>query len=120
MKLGIASQFIGMGAAGLAQFLLFIGNGGNSYVVLLLQSLAMQFCLTVDQRLVSDLIGKKTSIRLNAVTKEEIICDGAGCGVPGQPMPPVTLEKVTKLINSEKYVLAGVSIFGVLWAITLG
>ena len=76
IAVGIASNFIGMGAAGGAQYLLFIGNGGKSYVVLLLQSLAMQFCLTVDQRLVSDVIGKLTAARLAKVSANELLCNG--------------------------------------------
>ncbi len=52
IKLAIVSQFCGMAAAGGAQFLLFIGNADGAFVVLVLQSLAMTFCLTVDQNIV--------------------------------------------------------------------
>ena len=116
---GIASNFIGMAAAGGAQYLLFIGNGGKSYVILLLQSLAMQFCLTVDQRLVSDVIGKLTAARLAKVSADDLLCDGIGTGVRGEACPPDIMAKVSKLVDSEKYVLAMVSITGIAWSVAL-
>ena len=115
----IASNFLGMGAAGGAQYLLFIGNGGKSYVILLLQSLAMQFCLTVDQRLVSDVIGKRTAARLGKVTRDELLCNGVGIGAEGEVCPAEIMSRVKKLVDSEKVVLAMVSIVGILWSVAL-
>ena len=116
---GIASNFIGMAAAGGAQYLLFIGNGGKSYVVLLLQSLAVQFCLTVDQRLVSDVIGKRTAARLAKVSANELLCGGIGTGAPGEACPPIIVTKFSKLVDSEKFVLAMVSVTGIAWSVAL-
>ena len=118
VELGILSQFIGMAAAGGAQYLLFIGNGDASYLILLLQSLAMQFCLTVDQRLVSDMIGKRTNARLSKLSADDLLCD-IGVGEEGQPVPPEILTKVKFLVKSEKFVLVMVCTVGLAWAIAL-
>jgi hypothetical protein len=109
---------VGMTAAGGAQFLLFIGNGNNSYLILLLQSLAMQFCLTVDQRLVSDMIGKQTGARMKKLLTNDAICD-FGVGEEGQPMPPEVLWKVKTIVKSDKILLAMISISGLLWSVAL-
>ena len=123
---GIVSQLVGMGAAGAAQYLLFIGNGSKSYLVLLLQSLAMQFCLTVDQRLVPDLIGKLTAARISKLSTNDLLCDagcddgdGHGDGQQQEPVPPVIVAKVTKLAKGEMFILLMVSSVGLIWIVAL-
>ena len=115
IDLGIFSQMVGMVVAGGAQYLLFIGNGSKSYLVLLLQSLAMQFCLTVDQKLVPDLIGKATASRIARLSTDDILCD-VGCGGgEGHPVPPAIAAKVTKLAKGEAFILAMVTSVGLVW-----
>lgn len=113
VKIGILSQMVGMGTAGFAQYLLFIGNGSASYLILLLQSLAMQFCLKVDQTLVPDQIGKLTSSRISKLSTEELICD-VGCGGDG-PVPPEIVAKVTLLTKSEVGIIVMLCTVGVVW-----
>ena len=116
INVGIISQFVGMGAAGGAQFFLFIENRGKSYIVLLLQLLAIQFCLTVDQNLVSHQVGKATGRRIAKVSADELICDA---GVSVEHMLDEVASKVQLLVNSEKVVLAMVSICGLGWCCAL-
>ena len=130
--IGIVSQFIGMGGgASGAQFLLFIGNGGKSYVILVLQSLAMNFCLTVDQKLVGHQMGKYTSSRIAKVSEDSLICnvgiasledddDGEGGGKVGRlSVPPGVASKINLMIQSEKIVLLVVMTTGIVWCATL-
>lgn len=116
VKLAIFSQFCGMAAAGGAQFLLFVGNADGSFVVLVLQSLAMTFCLTVDVQLVGHQIGNYTSKRLAAVSKGPLLCGGAGVGGEGDGMPECVFEKVQLLARSEKVVLVVITTSGIGWA----
>ena len=131
LMIGIVSQFVGMGGAGGAQFLLFIGNGGKSYVILVLQSLAMNFCLTVDQQLVGHQMGKYTSSRIAKVSEDSLICnvgvgsledddDGEGGGkVVRASVPPGVASKINLMIQSEKMVLLVVMTTGIAWCATL-
>lgn len=115
IDIGILSQLVSMGVAGGAQYFLFIGNGSKSYLVLLLQSLAMQFCLTVDQRLVPDLIGTITKNRIMKLSTNDLLCD-VGCGEDqGQPVPSEIVAKVTKLTKGETFILLMVSTVGLVW-----
>lgn len=116
IDIAIVSQFVGMAGAGGAQFLLFVGNGGKSYVVLLLQSLAMQFCLTVDQRLVSDKIGKYTSGRIAKLTEDELIGD---VGITAEDVPDAVAAKLSLLLVSEKVVLLVMASTGLAWCCAL-
>ena len=131
LMIGIVSQFVGMGAAGGAQFLLFIGNGGKSYVILVLQSLAMNFCLTVDQQLIGHQIAKYTSHRIAKLSEDSLICDvgvgslddnddGEGGGKVGSTgVPPAVASKINLMIQSEKMVLLVVMTTGIAWCATL-
>jgi len=116
IDMAIVSQFVGMAGAGGAQFLLFVGNGGKSYVVLLLQSLAMQFCLTVDQKLVSDKIGKYTSGRIAKLTEDELIGD---VGITEEDVPDAVAAKLSFLLFSEKVVLLVMASTGLAWCCAL-
>mmetsp|Transcript_13406 Transcript_13406/g.15628 ORF Transcript_13406/g.15628 Transcript_13406/m.15628 type:complete len:283 (+) Transcript_13406:117-965(+) len=120
IDLGMLSQFIGMGAAAGAQFLLFVGNADASYIVMVLQSLALQFCLTVDQKLVSDaLIGAWTSNRVAVLSAGPLLCGGAGVGEGDEPLPQVTAAKLHFIAKSEFAVLIGLSTFGLVWSIAV-
>lgn len=90
-----------MAAAGGAQFLLFIGNADGAFIVLVLQSLAMTFCLTVDQNLIGHQIGTYTAVRLSAVTEDHLLCDGTGLGAAGTPIPRKSFEIINQLILGE-------------------
>ena len=113
------SQVVGMTAAGGAQFLLFVGNGGKNYTTLLLQSLAMQFTLTVDMNMISALVGRWTSSRLNKISANELLCNGAGVGEMGENMPHETHRRLTRLIMLENMGLMFIASTGVLWCIGL-
>ena len=119
IQLGILSQFLGMAAAGGAQFLLFIGNADGAFIVLVLQSLAMTFCLTVDQNLIGHQIGTYTAVRLSAVTEDHLLCDGTGLGAAGTPIPKKSFEIINQLILGEKFILAMIGVTGVAWVIAL-
>ena len=120
IQVGILAQCAGMFAASLAQYLLFIGNE-SSYVRLLLQSLAMQFCLTVDQNIVNHQIGVWTTTRLKAITGYEMLATRYG-GMgddPAGPMPAGTLKEIAFMVNSEKCVLLCLVVVGVFFSTTL-
>lgn len=120
IQAGILAQCIGIMTASLAQYLLFIGNG-DSYVRLLLQSLAMQFCLTVDQNIVNHQVGAWTTKRLKAITGTECLATRFG-GMgddPAGPMPADTLKQIASMVNSEKCVLLALITIGFFFSITL-
>ena len=119
IKLAIVSQFAGMAAAGGAQFLLFIGNADGAFVVLVLQSLAMTFCLTVDQNIVGHQIGTWTQHRLSSISKNEFLNNGIGIGRDGGPIPKSSFDKVRLLVLGEKMVLALISSTGLGWIIAV-
>lgn len=117
VALAVLSQFAGMAAAGGAQFLLFVGNADGPFVVLVLQSLAMTFCLTVDVQLVGHRIGDYASGRLAAVSRGELLCGGLGVGERGGGMPERAFERVRLLATSETFVLAMIATTGIAWAV---
>lgn len=115
IKLGILLQFAGMTVAGGAQFLLFIGNADGAFVVLVLQSLAMIFCLTVDQNLMGNQNGTWMAARLTAITKDDLLCNGIGIGHEGGPIPTEAMNKIKLLILGEKIILGFICISGSGW-----
>ncbi|QDZ20627.1 hypothetical protein HOP50_04g31480 [Chloropicon primus] len=117
IKLAVLSQFAGMAAAGGAQFLLFVGNANGAFVVLVLQSLAMTFCLTVDQNVVGHQIGSWTQHRLSSITKDEMLNNGIGIGREGESIPKSSFDKIKLLVFSEKLVLLTVVATGTGWII---
>jgi len=119
IKLAIVSQFCGMAAAGGAQFLLFIGNADGAFVVLVLQSLAMTFCLTVDQNIVGHQIGSWTQHRLSSVAKDELLNHGVGIGRDGGAIPKSSFDKIRLLVLGEKLILAVITSTGLGWIIAV-
>lgn len=116
---GMVAQCIVIGAASVTQFLLFIHNGDN-LLLLVLQSLAMQFCLTVDQNIVSHQLGQWTTERVKAITADQFLATQyGGLGKPDGPMPKKTLENVAFMVNSETVVLSFLFLFGVVWSVAL-
>jgi len=119
ISFGIFSQMVGIMIASACQYLLFIGNG-NKYVVLLLQSLAMQFCLTVDEKIVSHQIGAWTAKRLQKITANGCLATKhGGLGDEDGPMPAKTLECIQSMVNSEKLVLVMFVTIGVFFSVGL-
>lgn len=118
MEIGIIIQVLSMGCVGVAQYMLFIGNG-EKFVTLLLQSLAMQFCLTADQKLVGDKIGAWVTNRVKNVSQSACLCDGIGVGEPNEAMPGPVLNRLKSIKTMEKMVLAMLTIVGVAWSITV-
>ena len=53
LDLGILSNMTSMAASGITQYILFIRNSESDYLLLLLQSLATQFVLTADEKLMT-------------------------------------------------------------------
>ena len=119
IKLGIMSQFLGMAGAGGAQYLLFIGNADGAFIVLVLQSLAMTFCLTVDQNLMGHTNGAYTSQRVEAVTKDDLLCGGVGIGVEGGEIPEESFDTIMKIMQGEKFILGMISSTGIAWVVAL-
>ena len=119
IKLAILSQFAGMAAAGGAQFLLFIGNADGAFVVLVLQSLAMTFCLTVDQNIVGHQIGTWTQHRLTSIAKDDLLNNGIGIGRDGGAIPKSSFDKMRLLALSEKFVLLMITTTGAGWIIAV-
>ena len=118
INVGILSQCIGIFVASLAQYLLFIGNG-DSYVRLLLQSLAMQFCLTVDQNIVNHQLGAWTEKRLEAITSDKCLAKQYGGMGEDLLLPAGTLKQIASIVNAEKCVLVGFVVIGVFFSVGL-
>jgi len=125
VDLGVLSNMISMGAAGIAQYLLFIRNADKDYVLLLLQSLAMQFVLTCDEKLMMSAWKSWTKKRLailmrhdrDKLVKEEegIVSEQDGDVV----MDESVLMKVKLMYLAEASFLAMVSTVGIVWSIAL-
>ncbi|KAL7526108.1 hypothetical protein ACHAXR_001326 [Thalassiosira sp. AJA248-18] len=119
LKLGVLSQFLGMAAAGGAQYMLFIGNANGAFIVLVLQSLAMTFCLTVDQNLMGHKIGTFTAGRVSAVSKDHLLCGGLGIGEDGGSIPQQSFDRIKQMIVGENMILALIGVTGIGWVIAL-
>lgn len=127
-KLGIAINLISMGAAGGTQFMLFIRNSGKDLVPLLLQSLAMQFVLTADEKVMTAALGAKVKNRVQrlldetrATAKNDDILMGAIDGgiVSSDRISKLTMKNVQKLYIGEGIFLLLVVFVGTGWCISL-
>jgi hypothetical protein len=119
IKLGILSQFLGMAGAGGAQYMLFIGNADGAFIVLVLQSLAMTFCLTVDQNLMGHKNGTYTAARVSAIAKDHLLCNGVGIGEDGGSIPQQGFDGIKQMIQGENFILGMISSTGLAWVIAL-
>ncbi len=125
-----------MAAAGTAQYLLFIRNAEKDYVLLLLQSLAMQFVLTADEKLMTGAWNSWTRARLGIVMSHDYqnsIKDagiregdeeGGGIIVSNEETEVIIvnemmLKKVRLMYYAEATFLSMVSVVGVGWSISL-
>ena len=119
IDLGILSNIFSMGAAGITQYLLFIRNSEKDYVSLLLQSLAMQFVLTVDEKLMSAVPGwtSWTKKRLGYLMTDH--CEDGYDEDRDMPLDEATLEKVRLMFIAESSFLVIVCTTGIAWSITL-
>lgn len=106
IKLGILSQFLGMAGAGGAQYMLFIGNADGAFIVLVLHSLAMTFCLTVNQNLMGHKNITYTAARISAVSKYHLLCNGVGIGEDGGSISKQCFDGIRQMILGEKFILA--------------
>jgi len=132
LDLALLSNMCAMVVCGIAQYLLFIRNANKDYLLLLLQSLAMQFVLTPDVRLMTGPWAAWTKGRLETLMKHEndkILArnedseaavedekDSLNIIVRDQDI----LKKVKFLYVSEAIFLVMVSAVGLAWTITLG
>jgi len=67
LHLGILANMFAMTAVGVTQFLLFIRNANRDYLLLVLQSLAMQFVLNPDKQLMNGSCTASTKQRLEKI-----------------------------------------------------
>mmetsp|Transcript_4638 Transcript_4638/g.7973 ORF Transcript_4638/g.7973 Transcript_4638/m.7973 type:complete len:293 (-) Transcript_4638:302-1180(-) len=119
LKLGILSQLLGMAGAGGAQYMLNIGNADGAFIVLVLQSLAMNFCLTVDQNLMGHKQGIDTSARVSAVSKDHLLCNGVGIGEDGESIPQQSFDGIKQMNLRQNFILVMISCPGLAWVIAL-
>ena len=123
-----------MTAAGVAQYLLFIRNANKDYLLLVLQSLALQFVLSPDQRLMTAPWTAWTRGRLETLMKHQenkIITlkeyeEVEGGTIEGKDPLDIIVEndkilnKVKLLFKAESIFLGCVSTVGILWTNALG
>jgi len=115
VDLGILSNLISMGASGIAQYLLFIRNSQKDYVLLLLQSLSMQFVLTVDEKLMTKSWTSWTKSRLlNLVNSEK----EKNNDLEGD-LDEVIMKRVKLMYAAESMFLLTVCVTGIGWSIGL-
>ena len=118
---GILSNMVSMGAAGVAQYILFVRNAEKDYLSLLLQSLAMQFVLTVDEKLMvaGSSWGSWTKQRLELLMKYHDMNESSHEIGDEIVIDKILLGKVRLLYTAESVFLATVAIVGVVWSISL-
>jgi hypothetical protein len=129
LDLGIVSNIVSMAAAGAAQYLLFIKNAEKDYVILLLQSLAMQFVLTPDEKLMTAPWTAWTKRRLEILMKhdeEKKIRTSGNTGIDDKAFASdepffdeQILKKVRLMYLAEASFLFIVSFIGIGWSITV-
>ena len=134
IDLGILSNMVAMAAAGIAQYLLFIRNAGKDYVSLLLQSLAMQFVLSADEKLMTGSWTAWTKARLGFLMEHDFqnakeVGEIMGSAVPTEVDGDVQREEIfineailkkVRLMNvAETVFLTMVSVVGIGWSISL-
>ena len=141
LDIGILANMTSMASSGIAQFMLFIRNAERDYVLLLLQSLAMQFVLTADEKLMTGSWKNWTKRRLDILTEHESskssLLDGANVqeeeddlsldedvevidlGSNEVHITDEILKKVKLMYYSEAAFLFMVSVVGVTWSIAL-
>lgn len=139
LDIGILANMTSMASAGIAQYMLFIRNAERDYVLLLLQSLAMQFVLTADEKLMSGSWKNWTKRRLDILIEHESskssLLDGANVqeeedglsldvevidlGSNEVHITDEILKKVKLMYYSEAAFIFMVSVVGVTWSIAL-
>jgi hypothetical protein len=120
LDLGILSNLISMTAAGVCQYILFLTNVNKSYVTQLLQSLAMQFVLTTDQKLMTGSLSAFTVQRLEILMQHDKH-EAAEEGTEDNAIPinHDILKKVNLMYTAEIVFLGFVSVIGLIWSITV-
>lgn len=114
-----------MAAAGVAQYLLFLRNAeGSNIVTLLLQSVAMQFCLTADSKFMTPARSNYTHTMVSKLieyhknlAKDETIEDAEESAVP---LNREILWRAKLMYVAESSFLVLLSTTGFLWSIGLG
>lgn len=140
LDIGILANMTSMASAGIAQYMLFIRNAERDYVLLLLQSLAMQFVLTADEKLMTGSWKNWTKRRLDILLEHDSsstndLLDGANVqeeedglsldeevidlGGDELQISDEILRKVKLMYYSEAAFLFMVSVIGVIWSIAL-
>jgi len=99
--------------------MLNIGNADGAFIVLVLQSLAMNFCLTVDQNLMGHKNGTYTAARVSAVAKDHLLCNGVGIGEDGESIPQQSFDGIKQMNMRQNFILVMISCPGLAWVIAL-
>ena len=104
---------ISMVAAGISQYLLFIRNAEKEIVLPLLESLAMQFVLTADEKLMMSAWKGWTTRRLEHLMNKEHTIDD-------MVFDEAMLKKIRLMYFAEEMFLSLVAVVGLGWSIALG
>ena len=132
LDLAILSNMFAFVVWGVAQYLLFIRNANEDYVLLLLESLAMQFVLTPDVRFMTGPWRAWTKGRLETLLRHEedrlvaLQGDVEGASDQGKDLLSILVKDNKSLIKvkffkmAEAIFLGIFSTVGVAWAIALG
>lgn len=136
LDLGILSNIVSMAAAGITQYILFIKNAESNHLLLLLQSLATQFVLTADEKLMTGAWKAWTRRRLEILMKHDnerqllLLNDGVEGGTNDNDdsaddaegkiqIDEMVLKKVKLMYYAESGFLVMVSVVGIIWSIGL-
>lgn len=136
LDLGILSNMVSMAASGITQYILFIRNADSNYLLLLLQSLATQFVLTADEKLMTGAWKAWTKRRLEILMKHDkerhflLLNEGvegvttdnddSADDAEGEiTIDEMMLKKVKLMYYAESGFLVMVSVVGVIWSISL-
>jgi hypothetical protein len=91
----------------------------GAFVVLVLQSLAMTFCLTVDTNLMGHANGSYTTSRVSEVSRDHLLCSGVGIGEDGGSIPKIAFDRIKLMVYGELFILTTIGTTGLAWVIAL-
>ncbi|VEU36550.1 unnamed protein product [Pseudo-nitzschia multistriata] len=126
---GILANMLSMGAAGAAQYLLFVRNANRDVLLLLLlQSLAMQFVLTADQKLMTGAWNALTKKQIEILLQKDTAgnkpggaggAEESGLGTEAIEIDDARLSRILLMHKAETAFLMSVVLIGGGWSIAL-
>ena len=134
LDIGLFANLFAMALAGVLQFKLFINNSTNP-LAFILQSLAMQFILSPDEKLITGALKAWTKGRMAKIVAHEtnLAAEGGKDEVASEEAPEgeqdlldaavnnqEILDKVAFLYNGESFFLFFTIFVGFVWTIALG